>query len=304
MILVDAMMQIFRCAYSLTDLQNLDGKPTGMEFGFLMSMESLRRYFKDEVILCWEGRNNFRYDIDPNYKSSRKKKRLTGERAACCIGNRLGEFKDFCKLVAENAEQDTLEGDDVIATLAERYSQTEPVIIYSGDKDLHQCIRDPEARPHPEPSCYGVVQVKAYQFRTKPWDSKRLAVKYYGLKPASFNKWQAWCGDKQTDDVPGCGARGSRIAEALNLGYDGYTLRNYECLSTKEVYAVEDWYDSGRYDLNLKLVSLRIDPSIKVVKRNWQPDKIRNWLNMMEIKSLNMCRDVGAGLGIKDEEEF
>lgn len=304
MILVDAMMQVFRCAYSLEDLQNIDGRPTGMEFGFLMSMEALRRYFRDDVILCWEGKNNFRYDIDPNYKSSRRKKRKTGARAACCVGNRLEEFKEFCKLVAENAEQETLEGDDVIATLAERYSQTEPVIIYSGDKDLHQCVREPEARPAPEHSCYGVVQVKAYQFRTNPWDSKRISHKFWGLQPKNFNKWQAWIGDKQTDDIPGCGVRGSRIAEALELGYDGYTVRNYDCLSTKELFAVEHWFDSGRYEQNLKLVSLRLDPTIKVAQRDWQPTKIRDYLNLMEIKSLKMCHDVGAGLGIKDDEEF
>ena len=42
MILLDAMMQLYRANYKLSDLQTRKGQPTGMEFGFLKSLEAKR----------------------------------------------------------------------------------------------------------------------------------------------------------------------------------------------------------------------------------------------------------------------
>lgn len=296
MILVDAMMQIFRCAYSMSDLENLAGRPTGMEFGFLMSIECLRRNYKDEVILCWEGHNNFRYGVDPDYKITRRNKRKKGEQGRVLVGNRLEQFKEVCKWVAENAEHDQLEGDDIIASLADHYSKTEPVMIYSGDKDLHQCLRDPSLSNHE------VTQVTKYQYRKTPWDVERFKRRFWDLEPTNFPEFQAWIGDS-SDDVPGCRVRRPILIGAINEGYRGKNMRNFDSFSSNETSLIEEHFDSGRYEKNLKLVKMVI-ARIEVVPRDFQEAKIRDWLNEMEIRSLKICRDVGAGVGINDHEEF
>ena len=136
MILVDIMMQIYRAGWKLSDLATSDGRPTGMEYGVIRSIEAMRRFFKDEVVLCWEGRNNFRYKIDPDYKSTRRTKKTKVYADNFLTPKRINNLKYFLSMFAENAEDDELEGDDVIASLVEKYSKTEPVVIYSGDKDL------------------------------------------------------------------------------------------------------------------------------------------------------------------------
>lgn len=136
MILLDAMMQLFRANYKLSDLVTMEGRPTGMEYGFLKSLEALRRFFKDEIIICWEGKNNFRYGIDPEYKANRREKRAKDAHKFLTPA-RVNGFKNLLSMVAETAFDDELEADDIIASLAEKYCQTEKVVIYSSDKDLH-----------------------------------------------------------------------------------------------------------------------------------------------------------------------
>ena len=101
MILLDAMMQIYRANYKLSDLMTRDGKHTGMEFGFLKSLEALRRFFKDEIIICWEGKNNFRFKIDSEYKANRRERRKK-EAHQFLTYDRINEFRKFLLMIAEN----------------------------------------------------------------------------------------------------------------------------------------------------------------------------------------------------------
>ncbi len=294
MILLDGMMQLYRCNYKLDELVTRKGQPTGMEYGFLKGLEAFRRFWNDEIIVCWEGRNNFRYKVDPEYKADRKVKRKK-DAHQWLTRDRMTSFMKLVSMVAETAQDDELEADDIIASLAEKYCQTEKVIIYSSDKDLHQLLRD---KP------FLVVQVKEYQFRETPWTLKRVINEWHGLRPEQFATYMAFVGGH--DNIKGAKkVRSPIIGAAIRNGYEPENLSDYELFSLKEIWSLEEHFNSGRFTKNLELVTLKIK-DIKVVERNWQPEEIAKWLYHMEFRTLKLCQQCGGALpGIIDEgDEF
>jgi len=298
MILLDGMMQIWRANAKLTELVTRDGRHTGMEFGFLKSLEALRRVFDDDIIVCWEGKHNFRYKIFPEYKANRRKKQKESDDN--CVTRvpldykRVNEFKEFLSLIVDTAQDDELEADDVIATLAKRYSQTEKVIIYSGDKDLFQLL---QRQPFP------VVQVRAFAFRDTPWNVGRINKEFHGLQPTQLAEYFAFIGD-DIDNIKGVKARAPLIGSALREGYSPDCLSDFELFSAKEITALDNFYASGLFQRNLKLIQLKDKKEIKVVKKDWRKEDIAIWLKSMEFRTLDLCKECGLEFVVESGEEF
>jgi 5'-3' exonuclease len=294
MILLDAMMQLYRCNYKLSDLRTRKDIPTGMEYGFLKGLEAFRRFWNDEIIICWEGKNNFRYNIDPNYKANRREKREK-EAHKFLTYERIEEFKKLLSKVAENAYADELEADDVMASLAKQYGQKEKVIIYSGDKDLFQVLQN---KPYP------IHQCKEYQFRNKLWTPERIQKEFNGITPSQFPIYQAFVGDN-VDNIKGVErVRRPLIAAAIRDGYSPECLSNFALFSSREIFALEEFYNSGQFDINLKLTTLKTNENISVVQRNWQEKEIAGWLKKMEFRTLKLCQQVNIEPTIEEYEEF
>lgn len=283
MILIDATWLLYKCNYRLSDLVTRTGRPTGMEYGFIKSIEALKKYFDDEVVLCWEGKNNFRYKIDPDYKLPRQLKRQKDSHSQLTL-SRVEEFKTILSMIAENAQDDELEADDVIASLADIYCQKENVIIYSGDKDLHQLLRE---KPFP------VEQVKVYRFRHKPWTEMRIQLEFEGLMPRQLPTYFAFAGDT-VDNIKGVSrTRKTYIAAAIRDGYSPQRLGDYPLFSSRELFALEEFYNSGQFDKNLQLVTLR-RKDIEVQPRDWNAVAIKRWLVKMEFQTLKLCQQCGG----------
>jgi len=294
MILLDAMMQVYRTNYKLPDLMTRDERPTGMEFGFLKGIEAFRRFWNDEIILCWEGRNNFRYKIDPEYKANRKEKRKKDAHKYLSY-DRIEKFKEFLSMVAESAYDEELEADDLIASLTEKYSQVEKVIIYSSDKDFYQLLRN---KPYP------VIQIPRYQERNKPRTVSWIEENFYGLKPKQLKIYFAIIGDA-IDNIKGVNrVRKPLIAAALRESKELKDIPNYPLFSAREIDKLESFFDSGRFEINLKLITLKIKNDIIVQQRNWQPKEISKWLYNMEFRTLKLCQQCGLEGKIEQGDEF
>lgn len=92
------------------------------------------------TLVCADGRNYWRKETFPNYKQNRKK-----IRAKSTLDWELFHllFNKIKKEITEQLpyrimEHDKLEADDIIAVLAVKYAQAEPIMIVSTDKDLIQ----------------------------------------------------------------------------------------------------------------------------------------------------------------------
>ncbi len=140
LLLIDASHALFRAYHAVRYLRSPSGKPTGGVYGFTsMLLKLLDEYSPDSVGVCFDGPGRgFRAEIDPQYKANRPP---TPEDLkiqwpwALQVAGELG----LCVL-----EDEQLEADDIIATLADRgHAAGMDVLVVSGDKDLMQLVVDP-----------------------------------------------------------------------------------------------------------------------------------------------------------------
>ena len=113
----------------------------------LNSLRSYRTKFTEEfgeLVLCYDNKTNWRRDVFPNYKHSRRKDRKSSKLdwndifdTLHLIRDELTEYFPYKVLEVENAE-----ADDIIASVvfhvASEPKNYEKVLILSGDKDFIQ----------------------------------------------------------------------------------------------------------------------------------------------------------------------
>lgn len=114
-----------------------------------MILNSLRMYRSKhkekfgELVICMDGKKNWRYEVYPNYKfkrkDARKESKMDWNELFRITNMVLDEIKEnFAYKVVDVNE---CEADDVIATLVENtqeFGNYEPVLIVSSDKDFAQ----------------------------------------------------------------------------------------------------------------------------------------------------------------------
>jgi len=114
-----------------------------------MILNSLRMYrskYKNkfgELVICTDGKKNWRYDVFPNYKFKRKDARKESK----MDWNELFRITNMVlEEIKENypykvVEHERCEADDIIAAICENtqeFGKHEPVLIVSSDKDFAQ----------------------------------------------------------------------------------------------------------------------------------------------------------------------
>jgi hypothetical protein len=109
----------------------------------LNTVRSLNVKFKEkygELIIACDSKNNWRREVYPYYKASRRKAREESEldwkflfETLAKIRTELKEFFPYPVIEVEGCE-----ADDVIATLVFEYGDFTPILILSGDKDFLQ----------------------------------------------------------------------------------------------------------------------------------------------------------------------
>ncbi len=135
--LIDGYGFVFRAFHALPPLTRADGTPVGAVYGFTnMLIKILASLHASHVAVVFDaGSKTFRNDIYPAYKANRPP----------CPEELIPQFS----IVREAAESLNLailekvgvEADDIIATLARKYSADDfEVLIVSSDKDLMQLV--------------------------------------------------------------------------------------------------------------------------------------------------------------------
>ena len=276
--LIDGSAYIFRAYHALPPLtRKSDGLPVGAVAGFCNLLWSeLNRDNGGETpthlaVVFDHSSKTFRNEIYPAYKAQRPpppedlRPQFPLTRAA------TRAFNVAC------LEQEGLEADDIIATLARQaVAAGGQCTIISSDKDLMQLVGG------------GVVM-------RDPMKDRRIdvaeVIEKFGVPPERVVDVQALAGDS-VDNVPGAPGIGLKTAALLITEFgdlDGLLSRTAEIKQPKRRATLEDFAEQIR--ISRDLVRLKTDAALEVTLddlsvRTPDPEPLMAFLTEMEFRSI------------------
>ena len=135
----------------MVQLDKYDDEPEmirHMIFNILRKWNSLHREEFGEMIVCFDSKNNWRREVFPEYKASRRKGRKNSVHDWETIFKRLDEVHQEVKEYGpfRTIQVERCEADDIIGTLCEKHMTPDPILIVSPDTDFIQLQRYPNVR--------------------------------------------------------------------------------------------------------------------------------------------------------------
>ncbi|MBE6451914.1 MAG: DNA polymerase I [Alphaproteobacteria bacterium] len=239
--LIDGSGYIFRAFYGLPPLTAPDNTPVNAVYGFTNMFLKLTTKIKCDycLVLFDAKRKNYRNDIFPDYKGTRKE----------IPEDLIPQFPIIREAVEalnlNYLEMEGFEADDLIATYTEKaLAKGMDVVVVSADKDLMQLIR-----PHVE--LYDPMKDKFFS----PEDVKEK----FGVYPDKVVDVQALSGDS-IDNVPGVPGIGPKTASQL--------INEYGSLENVLIHATEIKQEKRRRMLIENAENARISLQLVTLKKD------------------------------------
>lgn len=271
--LIDGSGYIFRAFYGLPMMTSPDGTPVNAVYGFTNMIMRLTKNIRCDysLVLFDAKRKNFRNEIFPDYKGTRKEipEELIPQFAI------IHQAVDALNL--NHLEMEGYEADDLIATYTEEaLKKGYNVVVVSADKDLMQLIRDGV-------TFYDPMKDKYFT----PEDVKEK----FGVYPDKVIDVQALAGDS-TDNVPGVPGIGLKTAAQLIEEFgslDGVLSRAAEIKQNKRRETLLANLDNAR--ISLQLVTLKNDVPVEHDIEEYKCrkpvfDKLEKFMDIYDFKSL------------------
>lgn len=262
-IIIDGNQLACRCYFSLNTgknskvLTNSKGKRTETIYSFLSSFKKIiKDYGNDDTIyfLTWDGGNDLRKKIYPEYKSGRKPFEYA-------FYEQLRKLREIIDLLGVKQYYYTgVEADDLIGTLTlKSRKKGKKVLIISSDHDFEQLISRHVEVLHP----LGNNIIKDVNF----------VLDKYGLSPDRIPEVMAITGD-DTDNIPGIDGVGEKTASRLILA-NGSLKNIIDCQSNLKILNKKNAIVDASEDLNKK-----IKENIESIKIAFQLVTIRTNLDI------------------------
>ncbi len=291
--LIDGYGFVFRAYHSLPPLTRPDGTPVGAVYGFTNMLIKLLAGLDvtHAAIVFDSGSKTFRNEIFPAYKANRPP----------CPEDLIPQFP----IVREAAEALNLailekigfEADDIIATLAKKYSvEDNKILIVSSDKDLMQLVDD---------------RVLMYDaMKNKMIGAAEVKEKFF-VGPDKVLDILALMGDA-SDNIPGVRGIGPKTAAELIQQFE--TLENiFENLDKikqeKRRQLLSDGFENAK--LSKILAALREDVELGVELddlkiKDVDPHKLIHFLEFQGFKSLvlRVYKEFGVSDNVKNEAKI
>lgn len=200
-LIIDGYNLAYRSFYAVPDLQTKEGFPTNAITGWFRTLLKLEEAQKpQQTFVCFDlGGSQRQLELLPTYKAQRKE---SPERflQQIPIIKELSLLMGLCLV-----EQNGIEADDCIASLAEQLSQKQESSIYivSADKDFAQLIRPNITQLLPPPTTnpkLGWVYLDEDGVKAK-----------WGITPQQVPDYLALIGDS-SDNIPGMPGVGPKTA--------------------------------------------------------------------------------------------
>src|SRR3954471_7974074 len=208
LLLLDGHSLAYRAFFALpADLATKNGTVTNAVYGFTSMLTKVLADEKPDLIAVAfdaPGGSTFRYDLDPEYKATRKE---TPDlfRSQLPLIHEVLDALDIKQL-----EIPGVEADDVIATLAtQAAADGMDVVIVTGDRDSYQLVLDPHIKV-----LYNKRGVSDYAL----YDEAGIAERCLGVTPAQYLDYASLRGDT-SDNLPGVPGIGEKTAAKLVTTY-------------------------------------------------------------------------------------
>ncbi len=210
-LLVDAPSLFYRALFSTPDsVRTPEGTPINAAHGFFHMLARLVRDRDPDYIACaadesW--RPQWRVDLVESYKDFRAAPGSAQEAAEEKLASQVPVIYGFLEMcgIAVVGHPDH-EAEDVIGTLAQRAPGR--VMIFSGDRDLFQLVRDPDVVV-----IYPIRGVSNVAVVDEAYIEDR-----YGIPGGSYRDFAVLRGDP-SDGLPGVKGIGEKIAASLVSRY-------------------------------------------------------------------------------------
>lgn len=192
--LIDAHSIIFRSyfAFIKNPLRNSKGENTSGIFGFLNTLEKIRKNIKsNHMALAYDAPGKtFRDEVYEEYKATRPS-------APTDIPFQVSKVKEICQYLGiQSFEIEGYEADDILATCAMKLKNEGEVYIVTSDKDLMQLVND---------------RIFVYDAYKDIVYNRAEVIKKYGVPPERIADFLALTGDV-SDNIPGIPGIGPKRA--------------------------------------------------------------------------------------------
>lgn len=200
--LIDAHALCYRAFFAVKDLHNTKGQATNAIFGFVNILKKLNKDFHPKYMaVCFDtGRPTKRHMEYEHYKEHRSAMPED-------LVSQIPLIKEVLKgYRIPIFEKEGFEADDLLASLAKKFSKEAEVIIVSDDKDLYQLIND---------------SIKVYSTRQDRIMGEQETKERFGVLPEHIVDYLAIVGDT-SDNIPGVKGIGEVGAKTLILQYGSF----------------------------------------------------------------------------------
>lgn len=257
-VIVDGFNLAYRCFYApgMAEMQDAQGRNTGVLFGFLRSVASLKKRFREaKITVAWDGSNRTRKAKFADYKANRTSTGFAEN--ADTQGQKWDQIawlrETLPLLGVTQVFNEGEEADDAIATLVKGPYKGQDNIILSSDRDLLQLITETDRLLTPP---QGKRKETLYDIPTMKDE--------WGVGPDQIVMLRALLGDT-SDNIPGVPTVPQKVLVGLVQLYGtidgifssnlaGLTTFRYECLKNAE----------SQVRLNFDLMTLREIPLTEI----------------------------------------
>jgi len=289
--LIDALNLAYRAHNANFELKTGAGVFSGMFYGFVRTIFSLKKRYRGyKIEVVWDRKPDHKKELQPDYKAGR----------TSLSNSAFDQVPDIEKFLScagvDQYYMDSQEADDVIATLAERYSQESgsTTIIYSNDKDLLQLVKTGKVV---------VYKPKVSATPEKFYDEE--AVKdQFGVYPDKLACFRSFDGDA-SDNITGVPRVHRKILASMVNEFETID-KIYEKLPDQKLTVFQRGAmleSKERVATNLKLIALnRHLDSIKCIEGGYNKEGLVKLFGKYEIKSIkpeNIIEIFQSSLNIK-----
>lgn len=294
-LVIDGRNLLWRNADAFSDLTTrVDGEEihTGGMYGFVSALLRIKSKYGGKVIIAWEGTNNFRYDLYPEYKQRADRSEQQEEILKEVIANeaRLVELLSFAGV--HQYYGIGCEADDVMAVIARKAAaRRKSTILFTGDSDLRQLVDDWITVVAPGRG--GDVVYRDAEVREK-----------HGVRPTRLPVLKALAGDS-SDNIPGLPGIGDKTAAKLVSLYGSLSSVTMAAnpQMKDDLWPVAErfkdivWDGRERSKLFLKLTTIRDDVKLRAVPVDINKKQVIRRLKRYRFRTLSTAAEL---LGIME----